>query len=123
MNEQNLKANSERTPSERKALARKAGKASGKARREKKQFREAFEMLLEREIKDKQGNTLTGVEAIALKIFEKALKGDVKAYETIRDVTGQKPTEELYIEHHNDNTELAELLEALKGGDSNEDRT
>lgn len=38
-NEKNLKPNSERTPNERKELARKAGKASGKARLAKKTAR------------------------------------------------------------------------------------
>lgn len=39
-NEKNLKPNSERTPNERKELAHKAGKASGKARLAKKTARE-----------------------------------------------------------------------------------
>ena len=40
MNDENLIKNSDRTPSERRELARKAGKASGEARRRKRDSRE-----------------------------------------------------------------------------------
>lgn len=45
-NDENLKTNSERTPSERRELAVKAGKASGAARRRKKSMKQAMELLL-----------------------------------------------------------------------------
>ena len=52
MNEKNLIPNEERTPRERRENARKAGIASGKARREKKTIQKILADLLDSEIKD-----------------------------------------------------------------------
>jgi hypothetical protein len=81
-NAKNLKANSERTPKERKELAQKAGKKSGEARREKKLLKEELMLLLA------QGKTQ---EKISLALIEEAIKGNVKAFEVIRDTIGEKP--------------------------------
>ena len=51
MNEKNLIPNEERTPSERRENARKAGIASGKARREKKTIQKILAELLDGQIK------------------------------------------------------------------------
>lgn len=75
----------------------KGGKAGAEARRRKRDIRLALEALLEKEYTDKHGNTLSGAEAIALKQMEKALKGDSKAFEIVRDTTGQKPSEKLEV--------------------------
>lgn len=97
MNEQNLIPNSERTPKQRRENARKAGKASAQARKRKKDLREALEMLLEKDFKDKNGNVLSGTEVITAKLFEKASKGDVRAFETIRSTVGQDPVQKVMI--------------------------
>lgn len=81
-NIKNLKPNTERTPQERKELARKAGKKSGEARREKKALKEELLLLLA------QNKTQ---EKISLALIEEALKGNVKAFEVIRDTIGEKP--------------------------------
>lgn len=73
------------------------GKASVEARREKKELRKALEILLEQDISDKKGNTKTGVEAVSLALFQKALKGDVRAFEVLRDTIGQKPIEKVQV--------------------------
>lgn len=73
--------------------AKKGGIASGEARRRKRDIRKALEILLEKDYTDKRGNTMSGAEAIALKQLEKALKGDTKAFEVVRDTVGQKPVE------------------------------
>lgn len=52
MNEKNLIPNNERTPSERRENARKAGIASGQARREKKTIQKILADLLDGQIKD-----------------------------------------------------------------------
>lgn len=72
---------------------RAGGIASGKARREKKLMREAFEELLQKDYHDPNGNTLDGTSALALKVFKQAMDGDLRAFEIIRDTTGQKPVE------------------------------
>lgn len=96
-NEQNLVPNSARTPTQRRENARKAGKASAQARKRKKDLREALEMLLEKDFKDKNGNVLSGTEVITAKLFEKASKGDVRAFETIRSTVGQDPVQKVMI--------------------------
>lgn len=94
-NEQNLIPSSERTESERREIARMGGKASGEARRRKKLMKEAFDELLSREYHDRDGNVLDGTSALAAKVFKQAMDGDLKAFEIIRDTTGQKPVERI----------------------------
>ena len=75
----------------------KGGKASGEARRRKKDLRQALEMLLDKEYQQRNGDMITGTEAISAKLFEQAMKGNIKAFETIRDSVGQKPVEKVMI--------------------------
>jgi len=77
--------------------ASKGGKASAEARRRKRDLRLALEMLLEKDFKDKSGNDITGTEAITAKLFEQAMKGNVKAFETIRATVGQDPVQKVMI--------------------------
>ena len=95
-NEQNLKPfTSDKNREEAVKNGKKGGKASGEARRAKRDLRLALEMLLEKNFKDKNGNDITGTEAITAKLFEQAMKGNVKAFETLRDTVGQKPIEKV----------------------------
>lgn len=73
------------------------GKRSAEVRREKRELRKALEILMEQEITDKKGNVKTGTEAMALAVFQKALKGDIKAFEVVRDTVGQKPIEKVQV--------------------------
>lgn len=92
---ENLIPTTRRSKEEARELGRKGGKASGEARRKKRDIRLAMEALLEKSYKGKNGQELTGAEAIALKQMEKALKGDTKAFEVVRDTSGQKPVEKV----------------------------
>ena len=83
-----LKPNTDRTPQERKELARKAGKASGKARRVRKTLKEELLLLLSQN--DTQNR-------MSLAIIEQALSGNVKAFESIRDTIGEKPVEKTEV--------------------------
>lgn len=74
-------------------IARKGGIASGEAKRAKKTLRQCLEILLEQEITTKDGKTMSGSEAMALKVFQEALKGNLKAWELTRDTAGQKPAD------------------------------
>lgn len=89
-NEQNLIPGAHKLTLEEQSAG---GKASGEARRRKKLMREAFDELLSRDYHDKDGNMLDGTSALAAKVFKQALDGDLKAFEIIRDTTGQKPVE------------------------------
>lgn len=117
-NEENLKkgiATQFKTGDEQVKIASAGGIASGEARRRKRDIRKALEALLEKDYTDKHGNTMTGAEAIALKQLEKALKGDTKAFEVVRDTVGQKPVEKVALGATDDaKDELRELLEQRK---------
>lgn len=108
-----------RTTAERQQLAIKAGQASGEARRRKRDIRLALEALLEKDISDKHGNTMTTTEAIALKQIEKALKGDTKAFEVVRDTVGQKPIDKVAVT--NIDQSLGELNEYFGRQESPDD--
>lgn len=106
-NPQYMKPNKEgvRTKEERIALARKAGIASGKARRDKTKLKDCLEILLKRKFDfNGDGNKMTGAEALTIKLFEKALSGDSRAWEILRDTAGQKPAEK--VEQTNTNIEI-----------------
>ena len=112
-NEQNLIPNSERTPKQRRENAKKAGIASGEARRKKRDLKLAMQALLEADIKDKRtGEVMSGAEAIALAQYRKAMKGDAKAFELVRDTSGQKPVEK--VEQVNIDGEYLDRVNELK---------
>jgi len=97
-NEQNLIPNSERTPSERRENARKAGIASGKARREKADLRKQLQVFLESEdYKDKHGNKMTGAELMVKVAVKEMSKGNPKFWELIRDTAGFKPIDKIQV--------------------------
>ena len=106
-NEQNLMpielVNARKTREERKESASKAGKASGEAKRKRKAMKEQMEMLLSLPFKSKkQFNFMKelGIEedeidnqmALIVALYGKALKGDVQAFNTIREVTQDNKT-------------------------------
>lgn len=111
MAEKDLVPQSERTKEEQKRIARMGGIASGKARREKKLIRETIEQILSMPYKagttkaledmqcivDANGANLTVQEIICVQLAKKAMKGDTKAAEYLRDTAGQKPTDVVSI--------------------------
>lgn len=90
MNEQNLKPNSERTPSERKQLASKAGKASGRARREKRTMKQLLEIALSLMVTNKKGETASRKEVIAIQLVNRAASGDLKAIDLLTKLIGEQ---------------------------------
>lgn len=78
--------NTKITREEQRANASKAGKASVKAKKARKTFKEELLMLLEE--KDTQKN-------ISVALVLKALDGDIKAFEVLRDTVGEKPTDKI----------------------------
>ena len=94
-NEKNLIPNSKRTPEELRAMTRKGGINSGKARRKKANLKKAFEAILEADVKsdkikqqlEKMGFEATNEMALAMVMMQKAMKGDVRAFEQISKLT------------------------------------
>lgn len=94
-------------PEEARKRGRNGGLASGKARREKKMMRETLEMLLSMPLYNKKmvdvdsirsfgalkGKNVSVQEAMMMAQVMKAIKGDTKAAEYVRDTIGQKPVE------------------------------
>lgn len=97
-NEQNLekgRATRFKSGEEAAKAGRKGGKASGEAKRKRKAFAEAFDVLLQRDYTDHNGNQLQGVDAIAMRVFQQAMNGDLKAIQIIRDTVGEMPVQKV----------------------------
>lgn len=92
------------TSEEARTNGSKGGKKSVEVRRQKKLLKELLEEALEKETK-------TGNQAIDITnaLIKKAKKGNVKAYEVIRDTLGQKPVESVKIE----NPQATKVLESI----------
>ncbi len=103
-NEQNLKP--VQSKKEARARGKNGGIASGKVRREKKKFKETLELLLSMAMKngadvsvediqsfaDLNGKNITVQDAILIAQVEKAMTGDTKAAEYVRDTVGENPS-------------------------------
>lgn len=104
-NEKNLIPFNKLTKDEQRKIASKGGKASVEARRKKKLMKETAESILsmpmgEGEFKSVdelnnylacKGKNLSIQELIVLQQVKKALDGDLKAAEFLRDLVGEKP--------------------------------
>lgn len=96
-NNENLVPFNKRTESEQREIARKGGKASGKARRKKADFRKTLNALLTTEIDSPEWTPILeamGLEstleaAVNAAMIREALMGNVKAYEAIAKYSGQ----------------------------------
>lgn len=67
---------------------RKGGLASGEARRKRKTLKEELLLMLS------EGDTQ---QSVTLALIEKAMSGDTKAFEVIRDTIGEKPVDKVMI--------------------------
>ena len=93
--------NKQRTPEERKEIARMGGKASAAARQGYKSQRELLRLILETTVDDAEtaaalkanGFPTTYGGAVAFAAARKALAGDIEAVRYLRDTVGEKPTE------------------------------
>lgn len=97
-NEQNLKPFNELTENEQREIARKGGKASAKARREKADLKKQLQLFLEMEAtKDNKGNPLTGAELMVRVAVNEMSKGNPRFWELIRDTAGFKPIDKVQV--------------------------
>lgn len=107
---------------------RKGGIKSGKVRKERKAMKETAEMILGLTLKDgtvtdlediqsmaaASGKNITVQDAIILKQAQKALKGDIRAAEFIRDTSGNRPTNEQRMDVAVDNGFIEALNAAVE---------
>ena len=100
MNEHNLIPNSKRTPSELRAQTSKGGKASGEARRRKRDMKSKMKMLLSlpcTNIDDWNEASAIGVDIseidnetiMLISLFKQAKEGNVQAVREIRNILGK----------------------------------
>lgn len=90
-NEQNLKPINERSKREQREIQRRGGIASGKARRKKADLKKAFNTILKADVANENiskqlealGFEATNEMALAMVMLQKAMKGNVKAFEQI----------------------------------------
>lgn len=94
MYDTNLIPTSKRSKEEVRAIGRKGGRASGRARKEKRLLREALLAGLTAKIKV-DGKTCQYMDQVAASIINEAIGGKnvVGAFNSIRDTIGEKPTE------------------------------
>lgn len=112
-NEQNLKVPSSKEAREN---GKKGGVASGVARRKKANLKKAFEMILQAEVAspnvkkqlEELGFDSTNEMALAMVMMQKAMKGNVRAFEQISKLTTTDAKDSL------DKKEQKERIEALK---------
>lgn len=101
-------------PEKQKAIATAAGKKSGEARRMKKTFRNIAKSILDLEASEEVAtkvkkffpglpeNEINNRAALICAQIARALEGDSKAFEVIRDTAGEKPTDRIELKNVNE---------------------
>lgn len=106
-NDENLIPMNRRTKREQREIASKGGKASGEARRKKRDMRQAAEMLLNMPVSNKQSTMKATLTALGINeedmdysmgilaaMLVQAANGNVKAATFLRDTAGQNPAQQ-----------------------------
>ena len=123
-------ANNNRTPEERRELAKIAGKASGKARRRKANFQKTLNLLLTAEIDNEEWKPILeslGVEctlesALLMAQIKAALDGDTQAAKFVAQYSGQSNRAGEDLENKKAETELIKARkESITGENENND--
>lgn len=124
---ENIKdANSNRTPEERRELAKIAGIASGAARRRKADFRKTLNMLLTAEIDSEEWKPVLealGVEctlesALLMAQIKEAMQGNTKAAYFVAQYAGQSGQTEADLEEQRIRTDRAKRARDQEVGDN-----
>lgn len=123
-------ANNNRTPEERRELAKIAGQASGQARRRKVNFQKTLNLLLTAEIDNEEWKPVLeslGVEctlesALLMAQIKAALDGDTQAAKFVAQYSGQSNRAEEDLENKKAETELIKARkESITGENENND--
>lgn len=99
--------NSRRSREQHSKDSSKGGKASAKKRLQKKTFKDLCDTFLDSEVTSeemKEKMKALGINedvsykmAMVIAITHRAIKGDTKAFEVLRDTIGEKPKEEIEV--------------------------
>lgn len=124
-NPENLIPNSERTPSELREQTRKAGIASGKARRQKADLRRAMQDALNSTFTDSKGKQATGAEIVMTGLManlsDPKARNWGKAVEIMLLLTGQNMTKEQIAKLKAEIELTKAKTKAISDGNSTED--
>lgn len=98
-NVDNLTNLRDRTPEERREIARKGQAAGTEVKRQKRTIRKALQAWLDGDsgVKGKDGQPLTGTELMVAVAVKEMARGNPKYWELIRDTAGQKPVEQIMV--------------------------
>ena len=105
----NLIPFNELTEEKQREIASKGGKASVKARQEKKRMKEYINILLSLDVKSPKAretlrqlgvadDDMTNEMAMMASVMNKAMKGDIQAVNFLRDTSGQMPVNKMEID-------------------------
>lgn len=136
----NLSPITERTtPEQRREIASKGGKAKAEAQRQRKEMKDMIQDIFSigikkgkvyediKSLEDAKGKNLTVGQALILAQVKKAMTGDTRAMEFLRDTMGEKPTNKqevtAKIVESPLNSILAQLTEPDDEENNNIDRT
>jgi hypothetical protein len=92
-NNENLVSLADRTTEEKREIAVKGGKASGKVRQEKKTMRETLRLMLEEIPKDNNPYGLSYKQLATLGLIKGSIEGNNANYKTIMETIGEIETE------------------------------
>lgn len=117
MNDGNLKP--VRTKSEAREKGKNGGIRSGEVRRRKRDMKAAAQMLLDMPVKSEniaksmkqlgfEDDDLNNQMAVLISVWKKAMEGDVKAAEFLRDTSGQKPADKIMVTEDDSSVEEME---------------
>lgn len=126
---ENLIPFDKRSEEEVRELARKGGKASGRARERKANFRKTLNLLLTAKIDSPEwtpvlealGLDSTLESAVNGAMIKEALSGNVKAYEAIAKYAGQADQTDEELKHRKADTELKQARKEAMTGENEED--
>lgn len=95
MNEQNLKKFTKGGlgSEEARRRGREGAKRSAEVKRQRKAMREMLDYLLAKEMTNDKGEKITTLEAIMVATVKRALNGDLRAIQFIRDTIGEAPSQ------------------------------
>lgn len=118
-----------RTASERREIAIKGGKASGKARRRQANMRETANRILTMtaeveglsDILRADGGESTYEEIITMAMIQQAAMGNVKAYEALKATVGQTDKSDADLEEQRIRTDRAKRARDQEVGDASDE--
>ena len=98
MNNENLISLGDRPAEERRTIASMGGRASSEARQKRRSLRDALIAALECDTYEVDGHLMDGYGAVTIAIIKRAIGGDPRAYQLIRDGLGERPAERIIAE-------------------------